>query len=588
MLDPEQNRTFRDHYLGVEFDLSHVMFVATANLLDPIPPAFRDRLEVMRLSGYTEREKLHIAREHLLPRQLDETGLDRFDVSFDDDAVRYLVRRYTREPGLRELERQLGACCRKIARQIAMGEKGLTHVTPEVAVSLLGPERYSPDQLLATPRVGVATGLALTAAGGEVLFVEATLMPGSGKLTLTGQLGDVMKESAQAALSYIRSHAQELGIEASTISDHDIHVHIPAGATPKDGPSAGVTLLASLVSVLTERPVSTSVAMTERSRFGARSWPWAASKRRSWPRPGRELAPSSSPGATRRTSSTSPTRFGPPPRSSRSKTWARCSATPWSGRSDPIATDREHDLIRSLRRRAARRGGVSDGLGDDAAILSSPLPNLVATDVAVDGVHFDRSWTPLECVGWKALAAALSDISAMGGRPTACLTSIVFPPDVTASDLKRIYDGLLQLAQTRGAPLVGGDTAAGPGPLTLDVTVLGRASRPVTRSGARPGDRLAVTAPLGLAALGLSRLRGGARLSRARGLSRKLLLAQLRPSPISPGAPGSPATPAPPSTSRTASPPTPDISPTRATSASRSTRPGSPWHPRGRAPPRSG
>jgi ATP-dependent Lon protease len=262
VLDPEQNYSFRDHYLNVPFDLSNVMFVATANLLDPIQPAFRDRMEVISLSGYTEEEKTEIAKRHLIPKQIDENGLSGAHVSFPDKAIQTIIQKYTREAGLRNLEREIAKVCRKLARRVADGEHGPYRVSPGRAEELLGVPRVTPEMALQNNQVGVATGLAWTAAGGEILFVEATTMPGKGRLILTGHLGAVMKESAQAALSYARSRATDVGVAMNAFGEMDVHVHVPEGAIPKDGPSAGITMATAIISVLTNRPVKRSVAMT--------------------------------------------------------------------------------------------------------------------------------------------------------------------------------------------------------------------------------------------------------------------------------------------------------------------------------------
>ena len=262
VLDPEQNYSFRDHYLNVPFDLSNVMFVATANLLDPIQPAFRDRMEVISLSGYTEEEKVEIARRHLIPKQVEENGLSEAQLSFTDKAVQTIIQKYTREAGLRNLEREIAKTCRKLARRVADGERGPFKVTPVRAEELLGVPRVTPEMALLSNQVGVATGLAWTAAGGEILFVEATIMPGKGRLILTGHLGTVMKESAQAALSYARTKAADIGVALNAFGDLDVHVHVPEGAIPKDGPSAGITIATAIISILTNKPVKRSVAMT--------------------------------------------------------------------------------------------------------------------------------------------------------------------------------------------------------------------------------------------------------------------------------------------------------------------------------------
>src|SRR3954447_15443231 len=262
VLDPEQNSTFRDHYLDVAFDLSSVMFVCTANELDRVPGPLRDRMEVIPLAGYTEEEKLEIAKRYLVPRQIDRNGLKPSQASFSDTALRAIIRDYTREAGVRSLEREIGSVCRKLARDVAEGRaKGKVRMSDKRVRELLGKPRFGVDPRRRVAEPGVATGLAWTPVGGDVLFVEATAYPGSGKLTLTGQLGDVMRESAQAALSYVRGRADGL-VDADWFAKHDIHVHVPAGAIPKDGPSAGVTMVTALWSLLSGRPVRNEVAMT--------------------------------------------------------------------------------------------------------------------------------------------------------------------------------------------------------------------------------------------------------------------------------------------------------------------------------------
>jgi len=262
VLDPEQNHSFSDHYLNVAFDLSKVMFITTANLVDPIPSALKDRMEIIRLAGYTEDEKLEILRRHLLPRQLKENGLKPGELLLSSEVIRGVIVHYTQEAGLRNLEREIGALCRKVARRIAEGEKGPFPITRGNLHKFLGPPRFLPEKELEKDEVGVATGLAWTQVGGEILAVEASLMPGKGQLTLTGQLGEVMRESGQAALSYARSRAQRLKLAPDFYEKMDIHIHVPAGATPKDGPSAGVTIATALISALTQIPVRRDVAMT--------------------------------------------------------------------------------------------------------------------------------------------------------------------------------------------------------------------------------------------------------------------------------------------------------------------------------------
>jgi ATP-dependent Lon protease len=262
VLDPEQNGSFQDHYIDVPFDLSQVLFVATANLLDNIPAPLRDRMEVIELPGYAEEDKQIIARRYLLPRQLQAVGLSAEQVVITDDALAEVVRSYTREAGVRQLEREIGAICRGVATRIAEGDATVVTVDAASVRSYLGPVKFFNEVALRTSLPGVATGLAWTAVGGDILFVEATKMSGDGKLILTGQLGDVMKESAQAALSLVKSRAVSLGIDDGDFKKLDLHVHLPAGAIPKDGPSAGVTLFTALVSLLTGRRVRNDVAMT--------------------------------------------------------------------------------------------------------------------------------------------------------------------------------------------------------------------------------------------------------------------------------------------------------------------------------------
>jgi len=261
VLDPEQNATFRDHYLDVPYDLSRVMFITTANTLDTIPGPLRDRMEIIQLAGYTEEEKLQIAKRYLVPRQIERNGLKRSQVAFSDAGLKVIIEEYTREAGVRGLEREIGSVCRKVARRVAEGtfERKVTATAPKVR-ELLGRSRFPADVKRRTKEPGVATGLAWTPVGGDVLFVEASAMPGTGRLTITGQLGDVMKESAQAALSYVRAHAD--GLPEDFFKTHDIHLHVPAGAIPKDGPSAGITMATALMSLVSERRVRDDTAMT--------------------------------------------------------------------------------------------------------------------------------------------------------------------------------------------------------------------------------------------------------------------------------------------------------------------------------------
>jgi ATP-dependent Lon protease len=274
VLDPEQNNTFRDHYLDVPFDLSEVLFITTANILDPVPAALRDRMEVLEIAGYTEDEKLRIAIDHLVEKQVKNHGLTPEYIQFSPEALRQVIRGYTREAGVRNLEREIGALCRKAARRRAEGDETPISVTPDVVIQMLGAPRFLDEEMEErTKEPGVAIGLAWTPVGGEVLFVEASRMAGTGSLTLTGQLGDVMKESARAALSWLRMHAREYGIDPEFFKNAEMHVHVPSGAIPNDGPSAGVTMATAMASQLTGRPVRSEVAMTGEITLSGRVLP---------------------------------------------------------------------------------------------------------------------------------------------------------------------------------------------------------------------------------------------------------------------------------------------------------------------------
>jgi ATP-dependent Lon protease len=274
VLDPEQNNSFRDHYLDVPFDLSEVLFLTTANVLDPVPPALRDRMEVLELAGYTEEEKLKIAVEHLIGKQIANHGLTAEQVEFTELAIHAVIRGYTREAGVRNLEREIGALCRKVARRRAEGDETRVVITPEVVIEMLGAPTFLDEEIEnRTKDPGVAVGLAWTPAGGEVLFVEATRMQGGGSLTLTGHLGDVMKESARTALSWFRAHANRYGVDPTFYKDAEIHLHVPSGAIPKDGPSAGVTMVTALASELTKRAVRGDIAMTGEITLSGRVLP---------------------------------------------------------------------------------------------------------------------------------------------------------------------------------------------------------------------------------------------------------------------------------------------------------------------------
>ena len=274
VLDPEQNSTFRDHYLDVPFDLSEVLFITTANVLDPVPPALRDRMEVLEIPGYTEEEKLKIAREHLVQKQVKNHGLTPEQLAISDDALKTVIRGYTREAGVRNLEREIGALCRKAARRRAEGDESPLTITPAVVHDMLGAPVFLDEEMEErTKEPGVAIGLAWTPAGGDVLFIEASRMAGTGSLTLTGQLGDVMKESARAALSWFRAHAAAYGADPDFFKNAEIHLHVPSGAIPKDGPSAGVTIATALASELTRRPVRGDIAMTGEITLSGRVLP---------------------------------------------------------------------------------------------------------------------------------------------------------------------------------------------------------------------------------------------------------------------------------------------------------------------------
>jgi ATP-dependent Lon protease len=274
VLDPEQNNTFRDHYLDVPFDLSEVLFITTANVLDPVPPALRDRMEVLEIPGYTEEEKLAIARDHLVQKQVANHGLTPEQVTITDEALRAVIRGYTREAGVRNLEREIAALCRKAARKRAEGDEDLLAITPTIVVGMLGAPTFMDEEMEErTKDPGVAIGLAWTPAGGDVLFIEASRMAGTGSLTLTGQLGEVMKESARAALSWFRAHASAYGADPEFFKNAEIHLHVPSGAIPKDGPSAGVTIATALASELTRRPVRGDIAMTGEITLSGRVLP---------------------------------------------------------------------------------------------------------------------------------------------------------------------------------------------------------------------------------------------------------------------------------------------------------------------------
>ena len=273
VLDPQQNSTFRDNYLNVDFDLSNVLFIATANVLENIPPALKDRMEILSISGYTENDKVMIAKKHLVQRQIKANGISESNIKFTDEGLEYLIASYTREAGLRNLEREIGSVCRKVAKKVVMGDNTCFVINPEMVNELLGSPKFIRDEKLKESQVGIATGLAWTQAGGEVLYVEALKMKGKGGLVLTGQMGDVMKESATAAMSYARAHAKALGIDEDWVDNFQAHVHIPAGAIPKDGPSAGITIATALISLMTDTPIRKDIARTGEVTLAGRVLP---------------------------------------------------------------------------------------------------------------------------------------------------------------------------------------------------------------------------------------------------------------------------------------------------------------------------
>jgi ATP-dependent Lon protease len=281
VLDPEQNFAFADHYLGVPFDLSNVMFITTANLMDPIPSPLRDRMEVLYLSGYTAEEKVGIAKIYLIPKQLEEHGITGKNIQINDSALMQVITQYTGEAGVRNLEREIANLCRKVARKIAEGKVKKYNITASNLSKYLGVPKYLPEEEIKKDEVGVSTGLAWTEAGGDIIYIESTIMKGKGALTLTGQLGDVMKESAHAALSYIRSRAKKLSISSTVFSNNDLHIHVPAGAIPKDGPSAGITMATSIASALTGRAVHKNIAMTGEVTLRGRVLPIGGLKEKS-------------------------------------------------------------------------------------------------------------------------------------------------------------------------------------------------------------------------------------------------------------------------------------------------------------------
>ncbi len=281
VLDPEQNHTFRDNYLNVDYDLSHVMFIATANNVDTIPPALKDRMEMIHLSGYTRQDKVIIAKKHLIDRQITANGISEDYIKFTDEGLKHLITHYTRESGLRNMEREIGSLCRKVAKDVVLGKKDQKTITPKLIENFLGPAKFIQEEELNEDLIGICNGLAWTPCGGEVLHIEAIKMKGKGELVLTGQMGSVMQESARAALSYARAHAKELNIDEKMLTENEFHIHIPAGATPKDGPSAGIAMATSLISLLTDTPIRHDLAMTGEITLTGRVLPIGGLKEKS-------------------------------------------------------------------------------------------------------------------------------------------------------------------------------------------------------------------------------------------------------------------------------------------------------------------
>lgn len=469
VLDPEQNTAFTDHYLGVPFDLTEVMFITTANLIDPILPALRDRMEIIEIPGYTEEEKLGIAQRYLIPRQLDEHGITNKHVQLSEPAIRQIISHYTREAGVRNLEREIANVMRKVAKKVAEGKGQGFSIDPSNLNKYLGVSKYVPEAELEQDETGVATGLAWTEAGGDVLYIEATVMKGKGQLTLTGHLGDVMKESAQAALSYVRSREKSLNIDPSVFSKQDLHIHVPAGAIPKDGPSAGITMATAIASAFSGIPTRRDLAMTGEITLRGRVLPIGGLKEKILAAKRAKLTTVILPRRNKKDleeipkhllkgiqlafvdtmddvikialrrrgrrrqlqKTTSPSGTSPHP-SSTVRQGAAVSRAPGyrddrpgpgtfigspCGQSQGQAGHSGIPLIRGLAHRFARPApSLIQGIGDDAAVVepTSQIWWHITTDLLAEGIHFNFKSAAPESVGYRAAMANLSDLAAMG------------------------------------------------------------------------------------------------------------------------------------------------------------------------------
>ncbi len=520
VLDPEQNSTFRDHYLGVAYDLSRVLWITTANWLDPIQPAFLDRMEVIRLSGYTLEEKVAIARRHLIPKQLAENGITADRLSFGDKALRRLVDEWTREAGLRNLEREIASVCRKVAVQVAGGATRKITVGPRKLESLLGQPRFLPDDLLGRDRVGVTTGLAWTAFGGEIIFVEAAATPGKGVLAVTGQLGEVMKESAQAAWTYCRTWAARHGHPVDFFTQHDVHVHLPAGAIPKDGPSAGITMATSILSRSPDE--GGSPVGDDRRDHPAR-------RHSAGGRPQGEVAGrargGSAHGAPAQAQSPRPGRA-----SRRGQGRPRAGPGRADGGSRRAGAASELAVPRRTRRRAGRQASVSGGeeafvawlqrrlpggspIGDDTAALKPPRADsrwVVTVDQQIEGTHFAPGLEP-RTIGQRLVRVNLSDLAASGARPRWALLAVAVPPELGP---RTLVEGVIADCKRFELLLVGGDVAHAP-LLTASLTALGEKAKgdaTLSRDRGRAGQVLWIGGTVGESALGCELLLRGGRL----------------------------------------------------------------------------
>ncbi|WDT82553.1 MAG: endopeptidase La [Candidatus Manganitrophus sp.] len=556
VLDPEQNHSFSDHYLGVPFDLSNVMFIMTANQIDPIPAPLRDRMEIIDISGYTTEEKVGIARNYLIPRQLSEHGVKTGKVAFTDAAIDLMIMQYTREAGVRNLEREIANVLRKIARKLAEGKEKRFKITPSNVNQYLGIPKFLPEAEQENDEVGVATGLAWTPTGGDIIRIEATLMKGKGGLTLTGHLGDVMKESAHAALSYIRSKEKELGIKTDLFAKSDIHIHVPAGAIPKDGPSAGITMATALASLLTGKAVRRDVAMTGEVTLRGRVLPIGglkekilAAKRAGMktvvlpkrnekdleevPRHvqrGLDLvfaehmdAVLSAAFKIRKTPSVMAKTITKTQReNSESGRESLLRSRRFNSARRPASSPEHHmdlrqlgefGLIDRIQKRFPPPASTVLGIGDDAAaILPSKKQHLLlTTDTLIEEVHFDPAFSTFQEVGYKSVMVNVSDIAAMGGAPRYILISLGLTGRQTVEAIDQLYKGIERASRETGLDLIGGNIAFSTGPFFISPTVVGEIPKKemVTRAGAGEGDHLYVTGTLGDAAAGLALLKKG-------------------------------------------------------------------------------